>query len=103
MEEYFKIYQKDSMPLKEMAKVTKGDYVYTSAGDCFICVEDKHDIMFHEFHESVLNVGERIETLEPESLKLFWILSNKSFKKTNIKNLKFNEGDEITDTIKYGK
>lgn len=107
MEEYFKLYERWSNPLKECKFFSKGDVVYTSTGDCFQCVQSTNkeggEISFLELHESVLNSGERIETLNKDVLNLFWTLSDKSFHQVLSelpkKIQKNDEGNEVQNTL----
>lgn len=106
MKEYFNIYRRHSQPLEQLRGAKKGEFVYTSYGDCFQCIEDGNEMRFKEFHESVLNEGEEIESLEYDALNLFWVLSDKSFNgvmRLLQNNNVTDEGDEIKDTIEYGQ
>ena len=107
MENYFEIYKMRSQPLERLNTASKGDFIYTEQGDCFECIEDNHSVLFREFHQSVLNPGEKITSLEPEGLRLFWLLSDKSFKNAvrDLRNKKLDnyEGDAIEDTFKHGE
>ena len=80
----FYLYEPNSVPLKRLLpkEVSVGTIGYTSRGDCFMCDDDNGEYLhFTELHSSELVPNEVIESLNEDSLRLFWTLSAKSLKK----------------------
>jgi hypothetical protein len=82
---YIKLYEVNSIPLKEAEDVTEGEVVYSSTGKCFECIgyDSERNSIFEQIHESELIDGEMLENIEDnfDLLSLFWKLSNKRLDK----------------------
>ena len=81
-----KLYEVDSIPLREITSFYLDQLVYNSAGECFKCTESQtvngedqdNEFIFTELHPSELVPGEYIEHLSEQALQLFWVLSRKA-------------------------
>jgi len=82
---YIRLYEVNSIPLREAENVSEGSLVYSSTGKCFECVGEDEDSnsVYEQVHESELVDGETLEGIadNDDLLNLFWKLSNKRLNK----------------------